>query len=174
MQQTMTPLLHGETNKRQNDARIRRVLILFGICTALVAAMIVGALIWRDPTSLNNPNENPAQLIVIGITLVWGALLIFMWSMKLTPLLAYNRYLREIRSGLSRDVDGVVVSFDSTPTFRDGLNFYGLIVNVGDLADPEDERQLYWDVRLPRPGISDGDRVHVRAHGNDIIAMEKR
>lgn len=173
MQDNMTAMLHGDMDAQRNGARIRRMMIVFGIGTAIAICLIVASFIWRDASHLNNPNEAASQVITIAVTGVWGSLVIFLWSMKLSPLLSYRRYLREIKGGLSRDVQGVVIQFDEGPTFRDGLNFYAMIVNIGDVDNPEDERLLYWDAHLPRPQIQAGDRVRARAHGNDIIALER-
>ena len=174
MQDNIMENLHGEMEKQRNDGRIRRVLIVFGVLVLIAAAIIIASLIWRDPTHMHNPNENMSQIITIAVTLVIGALIIFIWGMKLTPLLSYRKYLREIHSGLSRDVEGVVTQLDTETTFRDGLSFYGMIVNVGDLKDPEDERLLYWDAQLGKPPVAVGDKVTVHAHGNDIISYTKR
>ncbi len=164
-------LLHGDMDMRKNNERIRRVLWAFGALTLAAGALIGASLVWRDATHMHNPNETASQLVTIAVTLVWGALILFFWGMKLTPLLCYRRYLKEIQRGLSREVSGVVVRFDETTTFRDGLRFYALVVNIGDLANPEDERLLYWDARLTRPLWSAGDSVRLLAHGNDIIGL---
>lgn len=167
------PVLHGKKDSHRNDVRIRRVLILFGIITLIAAAAVTVSLIWREPTSLNNPNEMPSQIITIGVTLLWGVIIIFFWSMKMTPLMSYRRYLKECYQGLSRYEEGVITQVDQQTTFRDGLSFYGMILNVGDLDNPEDERLLYWDPQLGEPPVKEGDRVRVRAHGNDVIGIAK-
>lgn len=174
MQHESIVRLHGDVDRERNGLRIQRVLIVFLIGTLAAAAGIVASFIWRDPTYMNNVNETPSQIVTIAITLGWGALLIFFWSMKLTPLLCYKKYLKEISGGLSRVVEGEVVRFDRETTFRDGISFYAMVVNIGDLSEPEDERLLYWDVKLTRPDIAPGDRVLVLAHGNDIIGLERR
>lgn len=174
MQAQSISRVHTEADRAKNRALIRRMLIVFGILLGIAIALIVAALIWRDPTQLNNPNEWPSQIAVMAITLVFGALLIFLWGMKMTPLMSYRRYLKDIFSGLTRDVQGIVVRIDEDTTFRDGVSFHAVIVNIGDVAEPEDERLLYWDSQLPRPDISPGEDVFFLAHGNDIIGYEKR
>jgi len=164
--------LHTDDMRNQNDAKIKRILTVFGIGTLLALALIVAALLWRDATHMNNPNETPSQVIVIAVTLVWGAALIFFWSMKMSPLLSYRRYLKETRQGLSRTVEGIVTRFETDTTFRGGISFYAMVINTGEKNDPEDERLLYWDVRLDRPAASPGTRARIRAHGNDIIGFE--
>ncbi len=171
MQEKAIPMLHGEADTAGNRRRINRMLLLFGAIALAALCGIIFSLIWRDATHMQNVNETKSQILSIAITLVAGFVIIFLWGMKMTPLMCYRKYLRETRRGLSRVVEGVVVRFDEGTTFRDGLNFYACIVNVGDLKEPEDERLLYWDVRLKRPDIAIGDTVCFRAHGNDIIGM---
>ncbi len=165
--------LHGDADIKQNGDRIRRVCILLCALFLLWAALVCGSLILRDATFMNNPYETASQAITIGVTIVCGSLLIFLWSMKLSPLLYYKRFLREAYRGLSRDVEGVIVRWDEETTFRDGLSFYALMVNVGDLQEPEHERLLYWDGQLSRPEFHLGDSVRLLVHGNDIIGLER-
>lgn len=165
--------LHEAQTQEQMNSRIRRTLVVFAIGTAIAVALIVAALIWRDASHLNNPNELPSQIIVVGVTLLWGCVLVFFWGMKLTPLLRYRRFLRELDEGLSRYEEGVVVRIDEDISIRDELPFYGFLLNIGNLAEPEDERLFYWDAALGKPALAEGDRVIVHAHGNDLIGIGK-
>lgn len=167
--------LHGEQDVARNNARIKRIAILFGILSAIAVAVIVASLIWRDASHMNNPNEVPSQIITIAVTVVCGALIIFLWGMKLSPLLAYRKFLKEIGRGLSRYVEGIVVRVDEDTSFRDGLPFYAMIINIGTTEDPEDERLLYWDAKLGKPeAITPGEHILFHAHGNDILGFEKK
>ena len=163
--------LHTARDKEKNRIQIRRWLIFLLAFAVLGAGLIAVSFSIRDATHINNPNENVSQALTIAVTLVWGGLLIFFWGMKLSPHLHYRRFLRELYSGLSRTLEGRVVEFDEGTTFRDGLLFYRLLINAGDLKNPEDERQLYWDARLERPMLMEGLFVSARVHGNDIIGF---
>lgn len=168
MAQTNTPL-HGEQQRQANGKKIKRWLLLFGALAVIAAVLIMLSFVYRDATHMHNVNETKSQALTIGITLFFGAFIIFFWGMKLTPHLHYRRYLREVYQGLSREVEGQVVAFEESVVFRDGLFFYPMVINVGDLKNAEDERLLYWDARLPRPNTQLGTRVRLKAHGNDII-----
>ncbi|MDR0929243.1 MAG: hypothetical protein LBM74_05955 [Oscillospiraceae bacterium] len=172
MSELQIPLLHSEADRARNGRRMRLTGLVLGGIALLALAGIIAALIWRDPTHMRNPNELPSQLLVMGITLLGGGLLIFLWGMKFTPLLKYRKYLREIRAGLNRQVEGSVSHLEETITSREGLSFYALLVNVGDPKNPEDDRLFYWDGQLPRPALLPGQRVRILAHGNDIIGLE--
>ncbi len=165
--------LHKDVDMKHIIDRIRRVYIWLCALLLLWVVLVCGSLIWRDATSMNNPNETASQVITIGVTILFGSLLIFLWSMKLSPLLYYKRFLKEAYRGLSRELEGVIVRWDEETTFRDGLSFYALMVNVGDILEPEDERLLYWDGQLKRPEFKLGDSVRLLVHGNDIIGLER-
>lgn len=173
MQEMSIADLHESTLEARNNRAIKGLLLGFACLTLVAAGLIVASLIWRDPTHLHNPNEQASQILTIGITILWGMVLIFLWSMKMSPRLSYRRYLRELRGGLSRTVEGMVMDLSEEQTFREGLHFYGMILSVGDGKDPEDERLLYWDAQLGRPDLAIGDRVRIHAHGNDIIGLVK-
>jgi hypothetical protein len=171
MSDLQIPLLHGDADRARIQERLRRTGLVLGGIALLMLAGIIAALIWRDATHMHNPNETPSQLVAIGITLLGGGLLIFLWGMKLTPLLKYRKYLREIRAGLNRQVEGTVSHFEESTTSREGISFFALLVNVGDPENPEDDRLVYWDGQLQRPDLKRGQRVHILAHGNDIIGL---
>lgn len=173
MRETAVANVHGDVERQQNERQFKRMLIVLAVLTGIAALLIVGSLLWRSPTQMNNPRERTSQIITIAVTLVWGAAAIFLWDMKMAPQVSYRRYLREIYAGLSRDVEGTVARVDAETTFRDGLSFYGVVINVGDIEEPEDERQLYWDARLGLPPFTEGDKAFVRAHGNDIIGLRR-
>lgn len=163
--------VHSQEDNARNRARIRKLVVLFAILLAVAAALVTASLILRENTSLDNPREMPSQVCAMAVTFVIGAIIIFLWSMKLSPLLAYRRYLRETAGGLTRDVQGIITRMDEDVTFREGLYFYGMIVNVGEPNNPEDERLLYWDAQKPKPAWHTGGSACLRAHGNDIIAL---
>ena len=165
--------LHGEKEQEANRKRIQRVLCIFGVGTLCAIGCIVFSFIYRDASSVHNPNEMKSQILTIAVTILWGSVVIFFWNMKLTPHLCYRRYLKESYSGLSRELVGQVVHFDTQATFRAHLYFYQLVINVGDPEDPNDERLLYWDARLQRPELQEGMQVTVRSHGNDIIGLHR-
>jgi len=151
--------VYSETDFTEINRQIRRGLSIAGGFAFVVLAIIVATLIVRW------------QWATMAVTILWGGLMIFFWGMKLTPPLAYKRHLKEIHEGLSRTTEGRVVSFDEETTFREGLDYFALTVNIGDQGDPEDDRLFYWDMQKPRPVLSAADRVEIVSHGNDIIGF---
>lgn len=165
--------LHSPQQDSRSAAQIRRWAIVLAIIAAIAALLIAASLVWRDATHMHNPNERASQWITTGITVAAGSLLVFFWGMKLSPRLAYRRFLRDLREGLSRYEEGVVTRIDADRSVRDGVAFRAFVLNVGDPANPEDERLLYWDEQLGEPCFQEGDRLTVHIHGNDLIGIRR-
>lgn len=143
-----------------------------GIIATVAAACVIASFIWRDASHMNNPNEAKSQIVTIAVTVCFGALMLFIWGMKLTPRLCYRRYIKESYGGLSRTYQGVVASVSQELTFREGLYFYACVINVRDMKNPEDDRLLYWDAQLGAPPFAASDAVCFAVHGNDIIGFD--
>ncbi|MDR1600449.1 MAG: hypothetical protein LBS11_11365 [Oscillospiraceae bacterium] len=142
--------------------QLRRSWIAAGVFAAALAAALIPTLALRVQWA--------TMLATVGL----GALGIFLWGMKVTPALSYRKHAREIHSGLSRQVEGWLARVDEGQiTFREGIDCYAFVVNVGDPnhPDPKDERLLYWDAQKPFPDWRIGSKLKITAHGNDVIAL---
>lgn len=164
---------HTDEILENNRRRIRAGMRIMWLFLLIGLAAVVALLVWRNPTSMDKTRELPAQVAVTAVTILTGVVCIFYYGMKLAPSVAYRRYLRELQSGLSHEETGVVVRFDRHTSFREGLEFYQLIVNIGDLGDEKDERLFYWDASLPRPELEAGMKVRAMVHGNELIWLVK-
>lgn len=174
MQNQLPTRLHGDADAQRNNRAIRRRLAILAITTGLMVALVTASLIWRDNTHVDNVRETPSQVFTIAVSALWGGFAIFFWDLKVAPYLHYRKFLRDIRTGLHRTVEGRLTRFDTQTTFRNGLGFYAVMVNIGRGDDPEDDRLLYWDASLPKPALHEGDRVLFLVHGNEIIGLQKQ
>ncbi|MDR1569382.1 MAG: hypothetical protein LBS72_02700 [Oscillospiraceae bacterium] len=111
------------------------------------------------------------QWATMVVSALAGGLAIFLWGMKVTPVLCYRRHLRDIGEGLSRSAVGRAARIDEDVSLRDGIECYAIIINIGDPKNPEDERLYYWDAQKGAPPFSTGDKVEITSHGNDIIGF---
>ncbi|GHU68952.1 hypothetical protein FACS1894184_12060 [Clostridia bacterium] len=144
------------------SGQLRRSWIAAGVFAAVLTAALIPTLVVR------------IQWATMLVTIVLGGLGIFLWGMKITPALSYRRHVREIHSGLSRQVEGRLRQVDEGVTFREGIDCYAFVVDVGDDAehvDPKNERLLYWDAQKPMPKWQVGDNLRITAHGNDVISI---
>lgn len=145
----------------QVGAYIRRMVIGLVIVTAGVLAVLVISRIAR------------LRWLSVGLTLVWGAALIFLWGMKLSPALAYRKLLQDIAQGTPRTESGMVTVLTDNDTYHEGTTFSILRINVDEKMDPKGERMFYVDGSLPRPAIAAGDAVVITAHGNYLTGWQR-
>ena len=141
--------------------QLRRLLWRAGLPSLLCLAALVASLAAR------------MQWLTVMVTLAWGGLVLFFWDMKVSPVLAYRRHVSGILSGLRRTAEGRVVSFSEEGTYKDGVFFDTLIINVDPRMDPEGERLFLLDRCKQRPSLAPGDFVRVAANGNFMTAWEK-
>ncbi len=145
--------------KKQKTRRLLCLWIPLGVLSAVIVALAV----IRIP-----------EVWVSVLTILTGGSAIFAWGLFVSPVCAYYRHLDNVMHGRTHTVTGAFKEMDETPVERDGVEFYPMLINVGDLEDEEDDRLLYYDARLPRPdfvrGLMMTATVHDKAVGRiDLI-----
>lgn len=168
---------YTEQRVRQNEARYRRLLWILGGLTLAFAAVIAMLLFRRAGWSTlveSEAQESGIKWMTIGLTLVWGSVVLFLWEMKVSPVRLYGKYMRDVLEGLRHDTEGVVVSLAREGTYKDGVFFSVLIINVDPKMDPEGERLFYVDRAQQRPDLMPGDGVRLTSNGNFVTAWEKK
>ena len=153
--------LYTQEDIQHNATQMKGVLTQLGALSILLVAALAASLVVR------------AEWLTIILTILWGGALIFLWEMKLSPVLAYRRYLRSVAQGMTRTAEGVLVSLAEEGTFKEGVFFSVMILNVDEKMDPEGERLFYVDRCKTRPALVPGDRVRVTSHGNYVVSWEK-
>lgn len=136
-----------------------QLLLLALIAVPFVAGIVISFLLRIEP-------------LTIALSIALGALIIFLYNMRVSPVTAYRRYLHDVSSGLQRETQGIVVSFDPDETFKDGVRFRTLVINIDPKMDPEGERLFYFDLYKPQPTLHGGERVHVLSHGNYVLKLQ--
>ena len=150
-----------DVNKQEKRRQITRALAL-ALPFFLIA---VAAFVLR-----NEP------LCIAGFVIA-GAILIFLYDLRIKPALRYGRYLAEAHSGLSRQTVGALVRIGSDPTYQDGVNFYEVILNIYEDMAEEGERRFLLDAKKDIPQAWIGQDVVVTSHGSyllDVAPVEKR
>ena len=108
-------------------------------------------------------------------TFLAGAALIFLYDLRLKPVLRYGKYLREIHSGLSRKTAGTLVKIGQDPVYMDGVWLYEVILNIYEDMSEEGERRFLLDCTKELPPDLLGCDVALTSHGNyvlDVVRME--
>ena len=117
------------------------------------------------------------ELLCIAGLVIAGAILIFLYDLRIKPALRYGRYLAEAHSGLSRQTVGALVRIGSDPVYQDGVNFYEVILNIYEDMAEEGERRFLLDVNKEIPQDWIGQDVVVTSHGSfllDVAPVEKK
>ena len=117
------------------------------------------------------------ELLCIAGLVIAGAILIFLYDLRIKPALRYGRYLAEAHSGLSRQTVGALVRIGSDPVYQDGVNFYEVILNIYEDMAEEGERRFLLDAKKDIPQDWIGQDVVVTSHGSfllDVAPVEKK
>ena len=115
----------------------------------------------------------PKILAFSGPLILSGILFIFTASVLIAPLKAYRRHLVNALGSDQKEYTGILKNFGDTAVEREGVMYYPLCLNIGDLNEEEDDRLLYLDANLKRPDWQLGDRLYIRSCARFVSAWEK-
>ena len=142
------------------EAQLKKRWLLTLIPIALLLAGIVVAIIQRNETAAD----------VLSILL--GSVLIFSWSMFLSPIRKYARYVDGMLHGRQREAEGDWKGIEEESSMVDGVRCHALyIVCLDDKQKPYD-RLFYLDAEKPKPSFREGQRVRVTYHDRGVIRVE--
>ena len=111
------------------------------------------------------------KLLCIGAAIVGGALMIFVYDLRVSPQVWYNRYLREIQRGVTHQTAGMLKSIGQDEVFQEHVNFYEVIVNIYEDQDPDGDRRFWLDCSKALPEAWIGRDVAVTSQGVYITGM---
>lgn len=111
--------------------------------------------------------------LTVGLSLVLGAGLIFCYGLLISPVTAYRKHLHNVLHGRTRQTTGAFKEMEEVAVDRDGVKYYPMMLSVGNMDDPEDDRLFYYDANLPRPDWKTGDMLTVTAHDKALGAWVK-
>lgn len=153
--------MYSSEDTTVNNARIKKIVTVLAVALVLGIAALVPTLIFR------------VQWATDVVSCVFGAFIIFFWSMKLTPLIRYRHFLREIGNGMSRVMVAEFVSFSPDISTHDGVDAHVFEMSEGPKEKGEDLRTFYWDDSKPAPEIQPGEMLRITSHGAFIIDWER-
>ena len=136
--------------------------------TALVLAGIIGFILCQAQ------RQDWGWIFAYACTIMGGSYTIFFYGVYVKPVLLYRRHLGNMLDGRKREVVGRLTKVARETSDKDGLNAYGITVNIGERDDPEDERLFYYDAQLAGLAIPLGTRVRILSNDKmiaDICAV---
>jgi len=113
------------------------------------------------------------QWLTVLLTILTAGFCIFCDGMFLAPLRAYRRHLDSALNGITHEMDCTFKSMESVTTLREGVNYYAMMVNIGDPKEEEDDRLLYYDAEKPLPGFVEGESLHITYHDKNVVAFTR-
>ena len=108
--------------------------------------------------------------ITTALSLVLGAGIIFCEGLLLSPLRAYRRHLNNVLHGRTRTTTGAFKEMEEVAVDRDGVKYYPMMLSVGNMDDPEDDRLFYYDAQKPIPDWKSGDMLHIVSYDKFVSA----
>ena len=135
--------MYTEQDGKMIRQRIKKYSVSLAVGLAiLLAAFIVG---------LSVNVRSKALTMAAGIAMF--AYACFMWVMLIYPCVKYNRFLKDMQEGLTKEIDCEILEIVEKEEMQDGVRV--LPVHVF-LEDEQDERILYVNVskldQLPKKG----------------------
>ena len=151
--------MYGEQDYIDIERRIRRNRLVWLPVLACIAALFALALIRR------------VQWLAYAAGVGFAVVTCFAFAFHQLPCLNYRKFLRELDSGLSREMTGQVVSVSDNVDLQDGAR----VLPVHLLLDKEqDERIVYLNAskrdQFPAPGA----HVRLKLCGRHIREVEQR
>ena len=142
-------------------SQLKRRWIALGIPSALLLGAVIVSFIFR------------IKWLTIALSILLGAGCIFCFGMLLSPVIAYKKHLDEVLHGKVRSTTGAFKEMEAQIVMRDGVQYDPMMISVGDMEDPEDDRLFYYDANLPRPDWKTGEMLTVTAHDKALGAWAR-
>lgn len=142
-------------------AQVKRRRLLIAIPAAVLLAAVIVSFVFR------------IRWLTMALSVLLGAGLIFCHGLFVSPVTAYRRHLNDVLHGRTRTTTGAFKEMEDVPVMRDGVKYYPLMLSVGNMDDPEDDRLFYYDANLPLPDWQHGDMLIVTAHDKSLGAWTR-
>ena len=153
--------MYTEQDYRDIRGQIRQRSFALGIPAVLLLAGVIASFVFR------------VKPLTMGLSVLLGVFCIFGYGMLLYPVIAYGRHLDEVLHGRVRSTTGAFKEMEEQAVMRDGVKYYPMMLSVGDMENPEDDRLFYYDANLPRPDWKVGEMLTVTAHDKALGAWER-
>ena len=153
--------MYTEQDYTDIRAQLKKRWLALGIPAAVLLAAVIASFVFR------------IRWLTMTLSVILGAFCIFSYGMLLSPVIAYSRHLDEVLHGRVRSATGAFKEMEAQPVMRDGVKYYPMMISVGDMENPEDDRLFYYDANLPRPDWKAGEMLTLTAHDKSLGAWKR-
>lgn len=151
--------LYAESDFVQSQKTVRAATVRMLLCAL---PFVIGAVVGLVVRS---------QALCTACCILAGALVIFLYDLKVMPARRYRAHLSEIHSGLRRETVGALIRIDADPVHDIGLIFKEVTLNIYEDMDEEGERRFLLDISKTIPQEWIGSDVMVIHHGRYILEI---
>ncbi len=144
--------LYTQNDYDKINQQIKKRLFLFLIPVLILTGLVVYSFILR------------IKWLTMGLTILLGAMIIFVHGMYIGPLTSYKKHLSNALMGRTRTTTGAFKEMDEKEVVREGVRYFPMLITVGDISSPEDDRLFYYDASLPRPSFKVGEMMTITSH----------
>ena len=152
--------MYNENDTLIAKSALKRFIVIYSIIAALMLGGIVTFIVLRM--------EWPLYTLVMLLTL----LSVFLWGNIGVRLVSYHRFLKDVNRGLEKEAIGIVASIDAEEAVKEGIEFRGLHLIVGDETDKIGGRLLYIDSSKFPIKASVGQKVRCKLFGYYVKDLE--
>ena len=142
---------------QQDKLEIRQSIVKYAVILAVLAAAVLAVYVVGIVKGV--------QWIVQASGLVLYGVFCYMWFMYLWPCIRYSVFLKDMDTGLSREVCGSIVEVAKEEELQDGVRVYPVRVL---LEEEEDERIVYLNVSKAEMLPANGTKVRLSCFGRHI------
>lgn len=153
--------MYTEQDYQAYRKQLKKRSILLGIPAVLMLIGIIISFIVR------------IQWLTIGLTMLCGCYCIFCHGMLLHPISAYIKHIDHILHGRTHQLTGLFKEMEDTVVVREGVEYRPMLMSVGNLQNPEDERLFYYDAHLEKPDWQVGEKLTLTAHDKYVGKWER-
>jgi len=127
--------------------------------------LVIFALFLTAAIIIKQSNDTLGMIIIV----VGVCIDIFIWGMYGTPVMAYYRYVRDIITGRSRNIKGIVKRVGTEPVYKDNKLFYYEIL----IEEDGIERVLFLDNQKKWPKIVTDKTYEFQIYENYVMNIKE-
>ena len=112
------------------------------------------------------------EWLTILSSIVFFVLLILLWDLFVGPVARYLRFVKDAVTGRGVSTQGRFKTWEEGLSSRKGVSYRSFLINVGDMAEEEDDRLYYFDANLPAPDWKHGDSLTVISSEKNVVEWQ--
>ncbi len=112
------------------------------------------------------------EWLTIASSIVFFGLLVLFWDLYVGPVARYLRFVQNAATGRGIATTGRFKRWTEGISQRKGVSYRSFLINVGDMAEEEDDRLYYFDANIPAPDWKEGDSLTVVTSDRNVVEYQ--